>query len=206
MPSGWPYQANCVLFIYKQFGLFASAVRQSPLQAVASPVYCDVNVVMKNTSPTASQTGGARAVPKEASASKLRLRAWLHLLFAVQDIERQLRQKLADEFDETLARLDVLAALSRVRDGVTMTELSGLLRLTKGNITGLVGRLVRDGLVTRQARDGRSVVVDLSPKGRALFAKMAVAHEQWLDRFLGSLSPGDLRALVDVLAKLRGSL
>jgi DNA-binding MarR family transcriptional regulator len=127
-------------------------------------------------------------------------------LFAVQDIERQLRQKLADEFDESLARLDVLAALSRVRGGVTMTELSGLLRLTKGNITGLVGRLVRDGLVTRQARDGRSVVVDLSPKGRALFARMAAAHEAWLDELLGSLSPGDLRALVGVLAKLRASL
>lgn len=174
---------------------------------VAKPLNCDVNVVMKKASQGAAQASGALgAASQGTSASKLRLRAWLHLLFAVQDIERQLRQKLADEFDETLARLDVLAALSRVRDGVTMTELSGLLRLTKGNITGLVGRLVRDGLVTRQARDGRSVVVDLSPKGRALFARMAAAHEAWLNKLLGSLSPGDLRALVGVLAKLRGSL
>ena len=162
---------------------------------------------MKKTGQGTARGSRARdASPPENGASKLRLRAWLHLLFAVQDIERQLRQKLADEFGETLARLDVLAALSRVRDGVTMTELSGLLRLTKGNITGLVGRLVRDGLVTRQARDGRSVVVDLSPKGRILFAKMAAAHEAWLNELLGSLSPGDLRALVGVLAKLRGSL
>lgn len=162
---------------------------------------------MEKTRQSVGQTSDALgAAPPGTSVSKLRLRAWLHLLFAVQDIERQLRQKLADEFDETLARLDVLAALSRVRDGVTMTELSGLLRLTKGNITGLIGRLVRDGLVTRQARDGRSVVVALSPRGRALFAKMATAHEDWLNKLLGSLSPSDLRALVDVLSKLRGSL
>lgn len=162
---------------------------------------------MEKTKQLVGQTSTALgATAAGASVSKLRLRAWLHLLFAVQDIERQLRQRLAEEFDETLARLDVLAALSRVRDGVTMTELSGLLRLTKGNITGLVGRLVRDGLVTRQARDGRSVVVDLSPKGRALFAKMATAHEAWLNKLLGTLSPADLRALVDVLSKLRGSL
>jgi DNA-binding MarR family transcriptional regulator len=153
---------------------------------------------------------GARAHvrhPVERSAvSKLRLRAWLHLLFAVQDIERRLRQHLSDEFSETLARLDVLAALSRVPAGVTMTELSASLRLTKGNITGLVGRLMRDGLVAREAKDGRSVIVSLSPKGRDLFARMAVAHEGWLDELLGSLTGADLRRLIEVLAKLRVAL
>ena len=142
----------------------------------------------------------------ESSVSKLRLRAWLNLLFAVQEVERSLRQHLADEFDETLARLDVLAALSRVPDGVTMTELSGLLRLTKGNITGLTTRLVRDGLISRHARDGRSVVVNLTSKGRELFIKMAGAHEGWLNELLGTLTSTDLRALIDMLSKLREGL
>src|SRR5688572_23418730 len=107
---------------------------------------------MKKTKQSTSKSGPpSHSATRSSSTSKLRLRAWLHLLFAVQEVERSLRQSLSEEFDETLARLDVLAALSRVPNGVTMTELSGLLRLTKGNITGLIGRLVRDRLVTRKA-------------------------------------------------------
>jgi len=149
---------------------------------------------------------GIAATAAGSSVSTLRLRTWLHLLFAVEDIQRRLRQHLSDEFGETLARLDVLAALSRAGGGVTMTELSGLLRLTKGNITGLIGRLGRDGLVTREARDGRSAVIDLSAKGRTLFAAMSTAHDGWLHGLLAPLSAADLRTLVDVLARLRARL
>lgn len=140
---------------------------------------------------------------RATSASKLRLRAWLHLLFSVKEIERNLRQRLADGFDETLPRLDVLAALSRVPEGMTMTELSGSLRLSKGNITGLVGRLVRDGLIERRDRDGRSVIVALSKKGRELFAGMAEAHEAWLDDLLAPLSGAELRDIIEILSRLR---
>lgn len=140
---------------------------------------------------------------RTTSISKLRLRAWLHLLFSVEEIERALRQRLADRFGETLPRLDVLAALSRVPDGMTMTELSGSLRLSKGNITGLVGRLVRDGLVERREKDGRSVIVALSKKGRALFARMAEAHEAWLDELLAPLGSTELQDIIDILSKLR---
>ena len=140
---------------------------------------------------------------RATSTSKLRLRAWLHLLFSVQEIERDLRQRLADRFGETLPRLDVLAALSRVPEGMTMTELSGSLRLSKGNITGLVGRLVRDGLVERRDKDGRSVIVALSKKGRDLFADMAEAHEGWLNDLMASLSAAELRELIELLSTLR---
>lgn len=141
-----------------------------------------------------------------AAAGKLRLRAWLQLLFAVQEIERSLRQYLSDEFDETLPRLDVLAALSRVPEGMTMTALSGSLRLSKGNITGLIGRLVRDGLVARQAKDGRSSIVALTPQGSTLFSKMAEGHRRWLDGLLKPVPVDDLRDLVEIVARLRKGL
>lgn len=158
------------------------------------------------TSKSDKQDQSRKATARDGGIGKLRLRAWLHLLFAVQEVERKLRQRLSDDFGETLARLDVLAALSRLPDGVTMTELSGLLRLTKGNITGLVGRLERDGLVTRQARDGRTVIVSLSRKGEALFTKMAAAHEGWINEFLGALTGAEVQRLIDVVSKLRPSL
>ena len=58
-----------------------------------------------------------------------------------------MRERLRSEFDTTLPRFDVMAALDRRRDGMTMSELSRLLLVSNGNVTGIVDRLVADGLV-----------------------------------------------------------
>lgn len=150
-----------------------------------------------------AQASALAALLQGESLSKLRLRAALHLLFAMQEMERDLGRRLANEFGETLPRLDVLAALSRVPQGMTMTQLSGSLRLSKGNITGLIGRLVRDGLVGRKAIDGRSSVVALTAKGRGLFGRMAKAHEGWVNELLQSLSQEELHGLIGTVTKLR---
>jgi DNA-binding MarR family transcriptional regulator len=55
----------------------------------------------------------------------------------------------------------------------------------------------------RRDKDGRSVIVALSKKGRELFAGMAEAHEGWLNDLLASLSAAELRNLIEILSKLR---
>ena len=54
-----------------------------------------------------------------------------------------------------LPRFDVLTALVTFPDGLTMSELAGKLGVSKGNVTGVVGGLRRQGLVdqTRRATD-----------------------------------------------------
>jgi DNA-binding MarR family transcriptional regulator len=117
-----------------------------------------------------------------------------------------LRKRLFDDFGETLSRLDCLAALSRAPEGVTMTELSRLLRLTKGNITGLIARLIRDGLVNKRSKDGRSTTVVLSLKGQRLFSSMATSIERDVDLLLSSLNVSEANSLSDILTKLRKDL
>ena len=60
------------------------------------------------------------------SLSKQRLRLWLRMLRASKTIENEVRERLKKTFDVTLPRFDVLAALYRHPEGLTMTALSGI--------------------------------------------------------------------------------
>lgn len=123
------------------------------------------------------------------SDSKARLRLWLRMLRTTRHVENELRQRLRSEFDTTLPRFDVLAALYRQPDGLLMSEISRALLVSNGNVTGIVDRLVADELATRTQRPGdrRTSIVRLNDAGRRAFATMAAAHERWIDELLGHL-------------------
>ena len=143
------------------------------------------------------QTTGA------AAASKERLRLWLRMLKASKHIEAELRERLRVEFDTTLPRFDVMAALYRAEAGLKMSELSGVLRVSNGNVTGIVDRLVNDGLIVRVPvdNDRRATTVRLTKAGREDFARMAAAHEAWIDALLGDVDPADIPAMNAVLER-----
>jgi DNA-binding MarR family transcriptional regulator len=134
--------------------------------------------------------------------SKARLRLWIRLLRVSRLIEGVTRERLKKQFNATLPRFDVMAALYRRSDGMLMSEISRFLMVSNGNVTGIVDRLVGDGFVARAQRNGdrRTSFVSLTRKGRAAFAQMAAAHENWIDELLGNLSTRDAEQLS---AKLR---
>ena len=140
----------------------------------------------------------------QISRSKDRLRLWLRLLGASRRIEGHLRDRLRTEFNTTLPRFDVLAALSRHDDGLKMSVLSGVLRVSNGNVTGVVDRLENDGLVERAAipNDRRAVLVRLTPHGRAEFELQAEQHETWVNEILSDLSADQARSMAEKLAVL----
>ncbi len=140
--------------------------------------------------------------------SKTRLRLWLKLLKASSRIEMELRRRFRVECDTTLPRFDVMAALSRKPNGLKMTDLSDLLRVSNGNVTGIVDRLTEDGHALRVAMPGdrRAQVARLTPAGQVVFAKLAARHEAWLDELLQGLNSGDAAALYDLLGKTEGEI
>src|ERR1700684_2593731 len=93
----------------------------------------------------------AIAEPKE-SDSKARLRLWIRLLRASRLIESVARERLKSQFNATLPRFDVMAALFRQPDGMLMSEISRFLMVSNGNVTGIVDRLVFDGFFVRSLR------------------------------------------------------
>ncbi len=129
--------------------------------------------------------------------SKERLRLWLRMLKTTRLIEAKLREKFREEFDTTLPRFDVLAALSRFEDGLKMTEISGVLRVSNGNVTGIVDRLADDGHLVRVSVPGdrRASRVRMTQKGREEFSRQAAAHERWIADLLGQFSAEQARAI-----------
>jgi DNA-binding MarR family transcriptional regulator len=147
----------------------------------------------------------ARAALSPEPESKRRLRLWLRLYGATSVIEREMRRFLRRRFATTLPRFDLMAALDRAPDGLTMGELSRGLMVSGGNVTSIVGGLERDGLVRRRqpASDRRTSYVALTEPGRAAFAAMAHAHEQWINELLADVADDDVDALTDLLAELK---
>lgn len=137
-------------------------------------------------------------------ASKARLRLWLKLLKASRRVEGEVREHLRAEHGATLPRFDVMAMLHRYRDGLRMSELAGVLRVSNGNVTGIVDRLVAEGLIERApvAGDRRAMRVRLTSAGAAQFERLAKAHEALIDRLLGEVSPAEAAALTESLSQI----
>jgi DNA-binding MarR family transcriptional regulator len=135
--------------------------------------------------------------------SKRRLKMWIRLLGVTRAAEAELRDFLRTRHDTTLPRFDVLAALYRRREGVTMSELSRMLLVSNGNATTVVDRLEKDGLVRRTPSDTdrRTVFVALTPAGLAQFEGLATEHEAEVSRVFASLSEADLDRLTDILKR-----
>jgi len=133
--------------------------------------------------------------------SKSRLRLWLRLLKLTGGVESELRRRLRDEHDTTLPRFDVMAAMAQHPEGLKMSELSGYLRVSNGNVTGIVDRLTDEGLALRVTvpADKRAQLARLTPKGLKVFETLAVEHEAWVDELLGDLSKQRIRELMSIL-------
>jgi DNA-binding MarR family transcriptional regulator len=182
----------------------------------------------KLTQPRISQSKSRNIA--RAPDSKLKLRLWLRLLRTTHKIEGTLRDRLRVEFDVTLPQFDVMAALARLETpadagqmtagqmtagqmtagqisagqitaGMTMSELSRFLMVSNGNVTGIIDRLVNDGLVSRTAKPGdrRTSYVRLTAAGVARFASLAAAHEGWVAELLSDLNPRDAEQLMALL-------
>jgi DNA-binding MarR family transcriptional regulator len=148
--------------------------------------------------------------PKAAapSLSKQRLRLWIRILRAARAIEAEVRERLRVNFDVTLPQFDVMAALERKPDGMTMTELSRFLMVSNGNVTGIIDRLVADKLVVRQAppKDRRAIVVKLTPRGLKDFTAMAKAHQGWVHNLLSEFDAAEAETLIEHLDGLSGRI
>ena len=133
------------------------------------------------------------------------LKLWLRLLSCTNLAEADIRSRLRAEFGITLPRFDLLAQLERYPAGLKMSELSRRLMVSGGNVTGLTDQLEKEGLVTRadDPGDRRAYTIKLTHSGRALFARMAAVHEQWVIDLFSGLTSNDKAQTHRLLAKLK---
>ena len=139
---------------------------------------------------------------------QIETRLWLQLLSLHGELFSSLNSLLGSEFGLSLAKFDVLAQLDRYGNGLALGQLSQNLKVSGGNVSGLVQRLLVDDLITKDmsSEDRRSFIVRLTPKGEALFRKAADVHKKHLGKRLENLSAQELDIALSVLKSLSSKL
>ena len=143
---------------------------------------------------------------RRAGDAQLALSVWLRLLKAHGLMLREVRRRVPETL--TLPQFDVLAQLHRGPDGMTPRELTRELLVTAGNLTGVIARLGRRGLVERRPVPGdrRAVRIRLTPRGRRVMRRAIPRHRRDVGRLLGHLDPPELLRLRDLLGSLSHGL
>ena len=154
---------------------------------------------MKHTVPIREKHDGALG-------DRSSVRVWLRLLSCTMAIEKEVQRRFVER-GMTLPRFDVMAALDRHGE-MNMGALSQALLVSNGNVTQLVQKLVRDGLVEmhKLPADRRTTIVRLTDEGRQIFARLARAHQDWIDQMVGGLDFTQRERLYVALGVLKMSI
>jgi DNA-binding MarR family transcriptional regulator len=124
-------------------------------------------------------------------------------LFGNYDGDRQ----LFGNYDLTSSRFDALVHVGE-RPGLSLSELSNLMRCDKSNATRIVKGLEKDGLVHRRPHetDGRSIRLYLSETGKGLRNQIILAHRRYNQSRFGQLAEDEQAHLLESLSQLKEKL
>lgn len=105
--------------------------------------------------------------------------------------------------DLTLPQYDIIITLGDTA-GMTFKKLGEKTLITKGTLTGVIGRLEDKGLVQRVASetDGRSQIVRLTAAGEDLYRRTFPEHLVFINRIFDDYAPEDIVNLEDSLRRL----
>jgi MarR family transcriptional regulator, organic hydroperoxide resistance regulator len=107
----------------------------------------------------------------------------------------------------SIPQFDVLSTLTE-QEGVSQSDLAERLYVTKGNVSGLIDRLVDAGYVQRRNAPGdrRSNAVFLTAEGRKVAEEGILLQKAFVAETLGKLSPSDLTLLDGIISTWRDTV
>ena len=116
---------------------------------------------------------------------------------------RRITKELARRADLTGPQLTVVKILEQIGD-LSLSELSERIRAQNSTVTGIIDRMEREGLVTRERsrEDRRVVYIKLSPKGKKLAEEIPVEPMVVFKGALESLSAQEMKELMRICTKL----
>ena len=133
-------------------------------------------------------------------------RAWTRLMRAQQAVLGAIERDLKAEGLPPLDWYDVLLELSRAPEGrLRPFEIERETLLAQYNLSRLIDRLTREGLVAREAHeeDGRGQWVAITPAGRTLQARMWKVYARSIEQHVGAkLDDKAAATLAELLERL----
>jgi DNA-binding MarR family transcriptional regulator len=143
------------------------------------------------------QNSGPKGIEADA------IRVWFRLLRLESRINAALLSRLR-ALGLSAPQCDVLTTLTE-REGVSQQELAERLYVTKGNISGLIDRLVAGTLVERRpiAGDRRTYAIYLTPAGRRRADEAIAMQRDFVAHSFGKLPPEKLAAFEELLILVR---
>lgn len=131
--------------------------------------------------------------------------AYLNLQRTANALEQRVAELLRSH-DLTLAQYNVLRILRGAgRDGLNASDIAGRMISRDPDVTRLVDRLEKRGLVERWrcTEDRRVVWTRLSPEGQALIDPLDAPVDALHKEMLAHMTPERLRLLVELLEEAR---
>jgi MarR family transcriptional regulator, organic hydroperoxide resistance regulator len=111
--------------------------------------------------------------------------------------------------DQSISKTELLALFFLDRQGeATMTKLADFLCAPLSTATGIVDRLVKNGLLSRERAeiDRRIIVLRLSDEGRILLGRLKSTLSGYLEKIHGILSDEERSTAIRIVMKVIGAL
>lgn len=150
--------------------------------------------------------------PRDDAAARLDIANRLFFrLYQASNLMHKTGSRAVAAFGTTTQQWGVLGALSRppvVEPGMTVKELIAFLGLSRQNVTAVLNRLERSGLIerTRIAEDGRIRRIRLTPTGTATWARMQEKIDAYYATAMADFTTEESLLLFRLLDRLKTSL
>lgn len=128
---------------------------------------------------------------------------WIHLLRLYHLVLRCVQKELAGK-GLTLSQFDLIAKLGSLPECASQEVLCEKLLLTKGNISGLIDRMVQEGWVLRwpDPKNRRCNRIQLAPQGKRIYQGVIPVYQDCLKKLFSPLPQRQLVRLNSLLHQL----
>ncbi len=140
---------------------------------------------------------------EDESHSKLSI--WLSMIQSYRSLQAELGMRLKTHFALSLPQFQLLSQLAFHPEGIPMTQLAKALFMSNGNVTGLAGRLEKQGWVefTKDKSDKRITILRFSQQGQNQYAHIREAYEIWVNELFKNLNETQAKDLRDMMHIIR---
>ena len=134
-----------------------------------------------------------------------KLRTFMMFALAARETMKYSDNYLFRAAGTSLIRFIVLKALSMSEGGLKPTELADWTQTERHNITTLIDRMTREGLITvrKNPHDKRSVIVNLTDKGRELLETSTPVAGAVVDQMMSSINEKDTAYMEKIMRVIR---